>query len=148
MNPDTIRPRRRTAKEHGPDPIDIQVGRRVRLARETARMTQVDVAAYLGMSFQLVQKYEQGEIRVSASRLYQLACLLQKPIGFFFDAIEMVQVPPSDGLERREMELVLAYRSIANPEVEDRLCRLVKGMTSQPPGTVPRGRPRQLRRPK
>src|SRR5580704_7481639 len=75
----TNRPRRRTAKIDGPDPVDVAVGRRVRLAREEARMTQVDVASSIGISFQLVQKYEQGEIRVSASRLYQFACLLKRP---------------------------------------------------------------------
>jgi transcriptional regulator with XRE-family HTH domain len=140
------RPRRRTAKEHGPDPIDVGVGRQVRLARELAHMTQVDVGSRLGMSFQLVQKYEQGEIRVSASRLYHLAALLQKPINFFFAAAEKGQaLPLPERLGERESELVQAYRKIANPEVKERLCQLVKGMTRELSETVQKGRAKSSR---
>ena len=84
MLPGQRRPRRRTAKDHGPDPVDIHVGRQVRLARELTGLTQVEVGKRLGMSFQVIQKYEQGEIRVSASRLYQLARLFERSVGFFF----------------------------------------------------------------
>src|SRR5208282_4513866 len=82
------RRRRRTAKEDGPDPIDVHVGRQLRLARDLAGLTQVEIGKDLGMSFQVVQKYEQGEIRVSASRLFQLAVLLRKPVNYFFEGIE------------------------------------------------------------
>jgi transcriptional regulator with XRE-family HTH domain len=82
------RPRRRTAKEDGPDPVDLHVGRQVRLARELAKLTQVEVGRRLGMSFQVVQKYEQGEIRVSASRLFQLSRLFGQPVSFFFAGLE------------------------------------------------------------
>ena len=83
------RPRRtrHTAKEHGPDPIDLHVGGQLRMARELAGLTQTEVGRDLGMSFQVIQKYEQGEIRISASRLYQLAVLLGKSPDYFFDGI-------------------------------------------------------------
>ncbi|HUB95955.1 MAG TPA: helix-turn-helix transcriptional regulator [Stellaceae bacterium] len=145
MSPASSRPRRRTAKEHGPDPIDVEVGRRVRLARELAHMTQVDVASRIGISFQLVQKYEQGEIRVSASRLYQFATLLQKPIDFFFAAAE---TEAANGVGRHEMELIEAYRRITNPEVKDRLSQLVRGMSQHPQDGVPKGRARSTGRAK
>src|ERR1700677_3413122 len=92
------RPRRRTAKDHGPDPVDIHVGRQVRLARELIGLTQVEVGKRLGMSFQVIQKYEQGEIRVSASRLYQLACLFERSVEFFFSGLDETQPapPPTD----------------------------------------------------
>jgi transcriptional regulator with XRE-family HTH domain len=147
---DTIisRPRRRTVKEHGPDPIDIDVGRRVRLAREHAHMTQVDVAGRLGFSFQLVQKYEQGEIRISASRLFQFARLLGKPIEYFFAAAGTEPPPAPNGWSPGEMELVQAYRAITKPEVRERLSELVKGMSQQPPEAVPNAGPTPQRRPK
>src|SRR5579862_6186753 len=83
------RRRRHTAKEHGPDPIDVYVGRQLRLARELAGLTQTDIGRKLGMSFQVVQKYEQGEIRVSASRLFQLSVLMDKPVAYFFEGFEV-----------------------------------------------------------
>ena len=127
------RPRRRTAKDDGPDPVDIHVGRQVRLARELNGLTQVEVGKRLGMSFQVIQKYEQGEIRVSASRLYQLARLFERPVEFFFDGLDGTQLPANEGdFGRREVELVRAFRVIANPDVQQRLLQLVRGVAEQP----------------
>ncbi len=120
----TLRRRRHTAKEHGPDPIDVHVGRQLRLARELAGLTQTDIGKELGMSFQVVQKYEQGEIRVSASRLFQLSTLLAKPVGYFFEGYEA----DTDGqaeLDRGEIDLVRAFRLIRNPEIRQCLQRLL-----------------------
>jgi transcriptional regulator with XRE-family HTH domain len=132
------RPRRRTAKDHGPDPIDIHVGRQVRLARELSGLTQVEVGSRLDMSFQVIQKYEQGEIRVSASRLYQLARLFGRSVGFFFSGLDDTQAPPTDGagFGRREIELVRAFRVIGNPEVQQRLLQLVRGVAERPPESL------------
>jgi transcriptional regulator with XRE-family HTH domain len=130
------RPRRRTAKDDGPDPVDIHVGRQVRLARELTGLTQVEVGKRLGMSFQVVQKYEQGEIRVSASRLYQLACLLERPVSFFFFGLDQAQPAVVEGeFGRREIELVRAFRVIGNPDVQQRLLQLVRGVSERPPDT-------------
>ena len=127
------RPRRRTAKDDGPDPVDVHVGRHVRLARELAGMTQVEVGRRLGMSFQVIQKYEQGEIRVSASRLHQLARLFERPVAFFFLGLDEPPPPPGGGeLGRSEIELVRAFRVIANPEVQQRLLNLVRSAAERP----------------
>jgi transcriptional regulator with XRE-family HTH domain len=127
------RPRRRTAKDDGPDPVDIHVGRQVRLARELNGLTQVEVGKRLGMSFQVIQKYEQGEIRVSASRLYQLSRLFERPVEFFFAGLDGAQLPANEGdFGRREVELVRAFRVIANPDVQQRLLQLVRGVAEQP----------------
>ncbi|HTC18743.1 MAG TPA: helix-turn-helix transcriptional regulator [Stellaceae bacterium] len=124
------RTRRRTAKEHGPDPVDVHVGQRLRIGRELAGLTQTGIGKELGMSFQVVQKYEQGEIRISASRLYQLAQLLAKPVSYFFEGLESAAAnaapPPEQGIVRREIELVRAFRSIDNPEVQQRLLLLMR----------------------
>lgn len=127
------RPRRRTAKVDGPDPVDVHVGRQVRLARESAGLTQVEVGRRLGMSFQVIQKYEQGEIRVSASRLHQLANLFGRPVAFFFPGLDEPPPPPGDGaFGRSEIELVRAFRIIGNPEVQQRLLELVRGVADRP----------------
>jgi transcriptional regulator with XRE-family HTH domain len=132
MAPGRRRPRRHTVKEHGPDPVDIHVGRRLRLARELAGLTQVEVGLRLGMSFQVIQKYEQGEIRVSASRLYQLSGLLTAPVEFFFDGLGSHAEDGGGGeLQRTEMELVRAFRIIGSGEVQHRLLQLVRGMAEQ-----------------
>ncbi|HUZ73828.1 MAG TPA: helix-turn-helix transcriptional regulator [Stellaceae bacterium] len=128
--------RRRTAKESGPDPIDIHVGKRLRLARERAGLTQVELGAALGMSFQVVQKYEQGEIRVSASRLVQLSRLLKKPAAFFFEALDdPAGLGDGVAIEGGELELVHAYRRIVDREVRQRILQLVRDTATLHDGT-------------
>ena len=128
------RARRRTAKEHGPDPVDVHVGQRVRLARELAGLTQTGIGKQLRMSFQVVQKYEQGEIRVSASRLYQLSRLLGKPVSYFFDGLENATVrhaAPEPEIGRREAELLRAFRATAKPDLQHRLLLLVRNIAER-----------------
>ena len=67
------------------DAIDRQVGVRVRMQRVALKMSQQQLAAELGISFQQVQKYEKGSNRIGASRLRRLAEILQVPVGFFFE---------------------------------------------------------------
>jgi len=126
--------RRHTAKEHGPDPIDIHVGRQLRLARELAGLTQTDISKQLSMSFQVVQKYEQGEIRVSASRLFQLATLLKRPVGYFFVGYEIGGEAQGE-MGRDEIDLVRAYRLIRNPELRQCLQRLLREISGGSPTT-------------
>jgi transcriptional regulator with XRE-family HTH domain len=66
-------------------PIDVHVGARMRLRRTLMGMSQERLGDALGLTFQQVQKYERGVNRVSASRLYDLARVLDVPISFFFD---------------------------------------------------------------
>ena len=117
--------RRHTAKEHGPDPIDIHVGRQLRLARELAGLTQTDISKELGMSFQVVQKYEQGEIRVSASRLFQLSVLLGKSVGYFFEGFDVGNGGGNE-MGRDEIDLIRAYRLIRSPELRQCIQRLLR----------------------
>jgi transcriptional regulator with XRE-family HTH domain len=60
--------RRRIIQDDGPDPIDIFVGKRLRERRRHADLSQRDLGARLGVSFQSVQKYETGDIRISAPK--------------------------------------------------------------------------------
>lgn len=132
MIPGSRRRRRRTAKEHGPDPIDVYVGRQVRLARELAGLTQTEVGQRIGMSFQVVQKYEHGEIRVSASRLFQFARLLNKSIDYFFDALDdRSRAGDASTMGEDEIDLIGAFRLIADPDVQQRLLQLLRGISEQ-----------------
>src|ERR1700730_9226102 len=67
-----------------PNPIDIHVGKRIRMRRLLLNMNQETLANALGLTFQQVQKYEGGANRVSASRLKQMSEILEVPIEYFF----------------------------------------------------------------
>jgi transcriptional regulator with XRE-family HTH domain len=48
-------------------------------------MSQEKLGDALGLTFQQVQKYEKGANRIGASRLQQIAHILQVPVAFFFE---------------------------------------------------------------
>ena len=68
--------------------LDTQIGQRIREARRAQGMSQTMLADALGITFQQVQKYENGGNRVSAARLYDIAQLLGMPIVFFYEGAE------------------------------------------------------------
>lgn len=118
---------RRTVREHGPDPVDVHVGRRLRQARLLAGLSQEELGTGVGVSFQAVQKYEQGENRLSASRLFKAARLLERPVSFFFDELEGdVATEHQTGFSREEIDLVRHFRQIASEEVRERLLQVAK----------------------
>ncbi|MGH6683029.1 MAG: helix-turn-helix domain-containing protein [Pseudolabrys sp.] len=67
-----------------PNPIDKHVGARVRMRRMMLSMSQEKLGDALDLTFQQVQKYEKGTNRIGASRLQQIANILQVPVSFFF----------------------------------------------------------------
>jgi len=119
---------RRTVREHGPDPVDVHVGRRLRQARLLAGMSQEELGTGIGVSFQAVQKYEQGENRLSASRLFRAAQLLERPVSFFFDEIpgDAPSTSQQSAFSRSEIDLVRHFRQITSGEVRERLLQVAR----------------------
>ena len=73
-----------------PNPVDKHVGSRVRMRRMMLSMSQEKLGNSLGLTFQQVQKYEKGTNRIGASRLQQIANILQVPVSFFFEGAPAV----------------------------------------------------------
>src|SRR6201998_3409650 len=78
------------AAKKAPNPIDRHVGSRVRMRRMMLSMSQEKLGDALGLTFQQVQKYEKGSNRIGASRLQQIAHILQVTVGFFFEGAPSV----------------------------------------------------------
>jgi transcriptional regulator with XRE-family HTH domain len=73
-----------------PNPVDKHVGSRVRMRRMMLGMSQEKLGNALGLTFQQVQKYEKGTNRIGASRLQQIAQILQVQVAFFFEGAPTV----------------------------------------------------------
>src|SRR5499427_3830490 len=122
-------------RKKAPNPTDRHVGSRVRMRRILLAMSQEELGAALGLSFQQVQKYERGTNRIGASRLQQISHILQVPLEFFFegapnasaphDSLSMAQiddfVSDPDGLR-----LIEAFMRIDNPDLRLRIVMLVQ----------------------
>ena len=83
-----------------PNPIDKHVGSRVRMRRMMLSMSQEKLGDALGLTFQQVQKYEKGTNRIGASRLQQIAHILQVPVSFFFEGAPTCAGPTHGRHER------------------------------------------------
>jgi transcriptional regulator with XRE-family HTH domain len=140
----------RMASKGFPNPIDVHVGARIRLRRTLLGMSQEGLADAIGLSFQQVQKYEKGANRVSSSRLFDLAHVLDVQLPYFFDemAAGVSEQTPSklmgmkslpgfdsekDPMAKREtLEFVRAYYRIEDPMVRKRLADLTKAVSRAP----------------
>ncbi len=103
--------------------IDGHVGNRVRTQRMLLGLSRERLGDALGLSFQQLQKYENGSDRVSAGRLYQISKILDVPVSDFFEdmpeelgrkTLPAKPIPQDeselDNLHKREtLELVRAY---------------------------------------
>ena len=118
---------RRTAKYNGHDPIDVHVGERLRDARHLAGISQTALGDGIGVSFQAVQKYERGENRISASRLYAAARIVAQPVSYFFDELEGAhRAAARDGFSNDEIELIRSYRQLPDDKLRDSMVELTK----------------------
>lgn len=133
----------------GANPIDLHVGKRLKKARLARGMSQERLAKAMNITFQQVQKYEKGLNRIGASRLWDLAQVLDLPIGYFYEGMseETQGMSPrkinilkdGDGhfkiedltLTPEDIELIAYYKQIKNPLVVQNILNLVKSLAGE-----------------
>jgi transcriptional regulator with XRE-family HTH domain len=112
-----------------PHAIDVAVGSRVRRARVDRGLSQGALAERVGVTFQQVQKYENGSNRISASKLVEIAdTLLVAPEVFLRglgqaqgETVSSVARPP--GAE----DLVTMYAELP-PPVRESVLQIVRSL--------------------
>lgn len=72
-------------------PVDRHVGARLRRARQARGLTQPALGTRVGVSFQQIQKYENGSSRIGASRLWACAVALGVGPEWFFLGLSAAQ---------------------------------------------------------
>jgi transcriptional regulator with XRE-family HTH domain len=116
-----------------PSAVDVHVGGRVRQRRQGLGLSQEQLGAAIGLTFQQVQKYECGANRIGASRLFDIAGALGVPISFFFEGLLDGADLESGRFNSREMrDLVGAYQRINDRTVRKRLLEMAKTLSRQP----------------
>ena len=143
-------------EDNEPNPVDVHVGKRIRLRRTILHITQQQMAEMLGLTFQQVQKYEKGMNRVGASRLWDISLVLEIPMGFFFEDMDADVASKSprmlnseksftleeglrsfdeDPMKKAEtLELVRAYYKIPNRSIAKNLFELIVALSKSTAG--------------
>jgi transcriptional regulator with XRE-family HTH domain len=107
----------------GGNPVDVLVGHNIRIHRLDRGLSQTQLASHIGVTFQQVQKYENGVNRIGSGRLFEIAEVLGVPISSFFEgagysADEPARLSPIAMLaEPYALRLLKAFREIADPEL-------------------------------
>ncbi|MCH8835368.1 MAG: helix-turn-helix transcriptional regulator [Proteobacteria bacterium] len=142
--------KKKRASKGTADPIDRYVGSRLRVRRLGLGMSQSKLGQAIGVTFQQVQKYENGANRVGASNLYKMAKALGIDVGFFYDGMPQgaakgkgkgtrgrraqpsVEIAGDPTRSREIIALMHNYARIAHPRLQKRVFELVKSMADSP----------------
>lgn len=128
------------------DETDIYIGARLRFWRRILNIDSKQLARQLCITYQQLQKYEKGTNRISASRLYKISQVLQIPISYFYQDIDLITQSPSsthgrDVLSMRltaiefmatdvAMELCRCFTSIRNPYTKEAILQLLVAISA------------------
>jgi transcriptional regulator with XRE-family HTH domain len=127
-----------------PNPIDVQVGKRLRMWRTEREIRRITLGEAIGLTDQQIQKYETGANRIGASRLQEICTVLKIPVSFLFedaprssgeggmpqDMIDFMESP--DGVR-----FVAAFSRIADRKVRRGIARLADRIAKHVHGKVP-----------
>ena len=115
--------------------IDHVIGAKIRMRRGEIGMTQTQLAQKIGVTFQQVQKYEQGTNRVGGSRLDGIAKALEVPVSYFFDqSADDVEVAQGSLLHGRgAVSLLKAYAAIKDQRQRTALVNLSRALIGEEP---------------
>lgn len=105
----------------------VELGRMIRIYRQDAGLSQEKLAEMVGVSFQQIQKYENGHTTLNIIKLQQIAKALKVYVSDFFDRKPAGQVV----LAAQEEELLKAYRMIKNAEMKNCILKLVKNVNKR-----------------
>lgn len=115
--------------------VDERVGARIRLRRTTLGISQTKLAAALGLSFQMVQRYEYGQCRISVSLLCAIASALDCPLGHFLEGLDDAREtgPATSDLLKSQYgrSLALFFPRIGHPDGQRVIADLVRAMVEE-----------------
>lgn len=111
---------------------DQHVGARIRERRVLLGMSQQQLAATVGVTYQQAHKYERGLNRISAGRLYEIAAALGVPITWFFEGMGddagQADISPR---QRMCLELARNFSAIVNEKHQDAISQLARTLAMQ-----------------
>lgn len=129
------------------DDVDMYIGARLRFWRRILNIDSKNLARKLQITSQQLQKYEKGVNRISASRLYKISQVLQIPIAYFYQDIDVItqSLPRPNGhdvLRKRlsaiefmttevAVDLCRTFISIRNPYTKDALLQLMMDVAAR-----------------
>ena len=118
------------AKKSMPD--DLIVGANLRVIRINRKITQAELGAGIGVTFQQIQKYESGKDRVSSSRLSMVCNVLDCTINDLFHGTSMQEVDGSSGafpsFSKQALQAAELFDQIEDKAARNSLLKVMKAL--------------------
>jgi len=130
--------------------IDVYIGAKIRTRRHFLGLSQTDLADKIGVTFQQIQKYEKGQNKVMASRIFELGQIMDVDVSYFFEdcykylkstenvtALQEEQAEflydeeggDHNNLEKESIKLLKAFNKINNKDARKKLLIFIKSLT-------------------
>lgn len=108
--------------------VDQHIGNRIRERRMVVGMSQGDLGASSGVSYQQIQRYESGSNRVSVARLWEFCKALDVPPTYFFTGLEsdITFEGEDEMLHRNILVISRMLQQIDDPLIRHSVIRIVR----------------------
>ena len=108
--------------------MDAHVGAKLREARVIGGLSQEQLGEAAGVTFQQIQKYEIGSNRIAASRLYDLARILDVPTSYFFEGLQDFN---DTAVRDPGLDIVSAVASIDDEQIKSRIVTFIEDVSGR-----------------
>lgn len=106
---------------------DAAIGRKIKKFRVLKGMSQTELAEPLDMTFQQLQKYEQGKNRVSAANIQKISRILNVPLSAFFEDDETMDSLEFDNQTKRLFKIWSGASTKQKDDILTMMKLLLKG---------------------
>lgn len=121
--------------------IEQNIGRQLKMLRISKKISQKALAEMMGITYQQVQKYENGLNRISVSRLWQFCNIFEVSPDFLFDSIlgresgELAKsgetLIPNAVASSQDIKLILAFQKIENTAKRALMIKVCEAMAAE-----------------
>lgn len=122
--------------------IDRRIGARIKMVRKKSRLSQMELAERIGVSYQQIQKYEKGVGRISLFRLEQISLALDLPLTSLLTENGKIEATktgepeieyhhassPPLPLSREESSLLTLFRQLGNSRMRAGVLQQLQGL--------------------
>jgi len=109
------------------------IGSRIKIVRTTQGISQMALAEKLGLSYQQVQKYENGTSKISVTRLAQIANALRIPAQSLLTAEPAISGANNAALSEKELRLLVLFRKLKGNKAKDAILSILEDVTKISP---------------
>lgn len=118
--------------------VEKHIGKQIQVLRMSNKMTQKELAAQMGITYQQVQKYETGLNRISVSRLWQFCKIFSITPNTLFESVLDVKEDSTDLTDlihnnvatSQDIKLMLAFKKIEDGDKRNLVIKICESFQS------------------